>query len=786
MLVSSDFLKAVQSQYASRGFVYIFNGRLKMGRKCSTYFDNKSCTSGYATSSFTRRIFTFPRGNEREQWLQALPNYIDITKITNNMGICEKHWKEGYEFKYVQGGGIKPTHPPTEFGSTPSSLRRQSVNPSHSRNSEDRNVLSEERAKVSDQNRKEADKIRSWESLVSYCNSFDLLVASCDEYIRLCKLSDCTFPPKVLFSIQVKKCFSVTAYREFTLISLTDILRTSFQYKLTLFSQLDQIIERVESSVINFQSELNAIGKKLSLICVETADNTSHSMNKRIEFLSNQLIAHSSYGHMGKKYDPYMISDSVNLYLRSRNAYKALRSLLILPSDKTIRSFWGKFGSAGNENECIQVVADVFGTLQEHEKFVYISADEIYVKPSIRYRGGLVIGFAENQETPTAARTVLALMINFLGGTPAFVARISPVLDLKHEYLENLLMNLVTTIHKAGGFVFGVVTDNLSVNQKVFKTLREKYKPRTICSIDHPIENKHFSDMHLFYDTTHLMKNIRNNWITEKTKTLEFLDPYTNEKIIAKWADIVYIHKVEENNFVRQINIDYPTLYPNNFEKQKVQLVVNVFNEKTIARLKIHGKNDTARFVEFVTRMWNILNIKSPSAGRHLNDKDREKICAPDDPRLEFLLKMGHSFKLMDACKQGHRVRCLTNATANALHVTLTGIVEVTKILLKSGYDYVLPGKIQSDRIEAEFGIYRGSSGGNYFISTEQVVSSLSMQRLKLYNQLGIQQSDDNEEISSCCTQDLQSNDEDIELVENCYEESSNLNDEERSSLYYI
>ena len=140
----------------------------------------------------------------------------------------------------------------------------------------------------------------------------------------------------------------------------------------------------------------------------------------------------------------------------------------------------------------------------------------------------------------------------------------------------------------------------------------------------------------------------------------------------------------------------------------------------------------------------------------------------------------------MDTCKQGHRVRCLTNATANALHVILTGIVEVTRNFLKSGYDYVLPGKIQSDRIEAEFGNYRGSSGGNYFISTEQVVSSLSMQRLKLYNQLGIQQSDDNEEISSCCTQDLQSNDEDIELVENCYKESSNLNDEERSSLYYI
>ena len=207
---------------------------------------------------------------------------------------------------------------------------------------------------------------------------------------------------------------------------------------------------------------------------------------------------------------------------------------------------------------------------------------------------------------------------------------------------------------------------------------------------------------------------------------------------------------------VRQINTDYTTLYPNNFEKQKVQLVTNVFNEKTIACLKRHGKEDTARFVEFVTRMWKILNIKSPYAGKNLNDKDREKITTTDDPRLEFLLKMGHSFKLMDASKRGYRVRCLTSETSNALHETLNGIVDVTKSLLNSGYDYVLPGKIQSDRIEGEFGIYRGSSGCNYFISTEQVISSLSMQRLKLYNRLDIQQSEENDtnDTNPCCIRD--------------------------------
>ena len=46
-----------------------------------------------------------------------------------------------YEYKIIQGGK-KPNHPPTEYGITPISLRRQSVDPSHFRDVEDRKVLS--------------------------------------------------------------------------------------------------------------------------------------------------------------------------------------------------------------------------------------------------------------------------------------------------------------------------------------------------------------------------------------------------------------------------------------------------------------------------------------------------------------------------------------------------------------------------------------------------------------------------------------------------------------------
>ena len=80
----------------------------------------------------------------------------------------------------------------------------------------------------------------------------------------------------------------------------------------------------------------------------------------------------------------------------------------------------------------------------------------------------------------------------------------------------------------------GIVTDNLSVNQKTFTTLLEKITPRSIYSIEHPVENDRFSTLRLLYGVTHLKKNIRNNWIIEKSRTLEFLDPFTNKTLIAK------------------------------------------------------------------------------------------------------------------------------------------------------------------------------------------------------------------------------------------------------------
>ena len=45
---------------------------------------------------------------------------------------------------------------------------------------------------------------------------------------------------------------------------------------------------------------------------------------------------------------------------------------------------------------------------------------------------------------------------------------------------------------------------------------------------------------------------------------------------------------------------------------------------------------------------------------------------------------------------------------------------------------------MQSDRLEAEFGIYSQLNGGNFYMSSEQINNCLKLQRIKLFDRLGI------------------------------------------------
>ena len=178
-----------------------------------------------------------------------------------------------------------------------------------------------------------------------------------------------------------------------------------------------------------------------------------------------------------------------------------------------------------------------------------------------------------------------------------------------------------------------------------------------------------------------------------------------------------------------------------------------------------------------------ILNVKSREKGRNLQDIDQKPIFNKEDPRLEYLSKIATTFKLMDSSPKGSRVNCFTSDTNDALSVTLNGLVDLTETFLNLGFSYVLMGKIQSDRIEGEFAIYRQGSGRNFLISVEQVFSSFNLEKVKLFAQLEITGDVYN---TTCFKLEMDTSVEDMELLDSCFSEAFTLNLTEKSSLYII
>ena len=98
-------------------------------------------------------------------------------------------------------------------------------------------------------------------------------------------------------------------------------------------------------------------------------------------------------------------------------------------------------------------------------------------------------------------------MVNPSFGAPALVARMIPV-HLTAEFLYDKVIQLINSIHCAGGYVFTLLSDNLKVNQKCFKLFHQNFTSFNIFSVAHPVLNDKFLALFISYDPTHLFKNI--------------------------------------------------------------------------------------------------------------------------------------------------------------------------------------------------------------------------------------------------------------------------------------
>ena len=135
---------------------------------------------------------------------------------------------------------------------------------------------------------------------------------------------------------------------------------------------------------------------------------------------------------------------------------------------------------------------------------------------------------------------------------------------------------LISVLQGAGANLVGIICDGNRVNQAFFKMFDT--------SPDSPWKTK--DDVFLLFDFVHLLKCIRNNWITEKTQELSF--KISDHTYTAKWSDIKTLHLLEKQKPVKLSKLSDVSVAPRPIERQKVSTCLEVFCDETISAFKTH------------------------------------------------------------------------------------------------------------------------------------------------------------------------------------------------------
>ena len=358
--------------------------------------------------------------------------------------------------------------------------------------------------------------------------------------------------------------------------------------------------------------------------------------------------------------------------------------------------------------------------------------DEIYIQRSEEYDGGRSFGTDKDGEL---CRGMLCFMICGLKTSVPYVFHSVPEIKISGELIKNQLFFCIETLQGIGFNVRGICCDNhpcnvSAYNFMIMSTGGNSESDLKIYVNDQPI--------YLFYDTVHLIKNVRNNLLARK----KFLfPPFVNEdlsmpvKVAGGEVSWSLLHRVHEEDSKLQSNLRAApkltklVLHPGK-AKQSVPIALAIFEESTVAAiLKYFPRaQDSAEFLTLFHKWWIISNSKMP-----YNSRDSLGNAAVNgDGKSSFLRSMADwieewTNERLPNCQKF----TLSAQTSSAIARTLRCHAYLIEDLLKENYNYVRTACFQSDPLEKRYGQYRQMSGGRFLISAKDIHRSENIIKIK-------------------------------------------------------
>ena len=412
-------------------------------------------------------------------------------------------------------------------------------------------------------------------------------------------------PFSILFSINIDKDLHVQIYHEKKLIPPSCYHHILSSEKVTLFSEVENLIAFAKNLDQNITTLMETIKAKLLNLIEKYIDLCQDDYKKKpLNFILEQLKL-LFITKKQRRYSVEMLVMSYIMHATSSKAYERLcqEQIIILPSVKTLRKITMNLDQRTglDDSDYLNIR---FSKLNFFDRNVLLMIDEIYLSKRVESSGGQVFGLTESC---AVAATALCFMIKSLSSGYQDMVGIYPIKNLKAETQKACFDKVMLLVHEIGFNVIGICVDNASANRKFFKDF--------LCNgaWKASIPNKYTDGkIFLIFDPTHIIKNIYNNLVNRRVFEMPCMTPILDTPLTASFADIEKVYNLECQKPLRIAHrLTETVLKPNSIEKVNVKLALAVFHESTVIGLKEYGFHETASAIDLFLKLWNILNVST-------------------------------------------------------------------------------------------------------------------------------------------------------------------------------
>ena len=282
------------------------------------------------------------------------------------------------------------------------------------------------------------------------------------------------------------------------------------------WSKLDSLLSYLSSQANSPDPEMLSTECSSMLKKLADAYASDAKLQTKIKFIAEQ-VSLTTQGH--PRYSTDTLIWSSLLYNSSPSNYRFMResNTLNLPHPKYLQKIINKKVTLepGLSQDQVNLMRERYRMITDREKLVNLLIDEIHVQPEVNYSGGVITGTSVN--TDSEANALQVFMISSYFSSNKEVVAIYPVRSTTKDVLHDLTINVLKCLHNIGYKVLGIISDNNRINRNMFEHL---CGGTLQSSIKHP-----FSDDPLFllFDTVHILKSIRNNWLNQKFPSKEVM-----------------------------------------------------------------------------------------------------------------------------------------------------------------------------------------------------------------------------------------------------------------------